>query len=157
MITVVVGLPNLIKAPRRAHGVKLSRGWESKMKNPRTIASWQNRKGSQASAITMTNPMRTARLNLGSVVLFGFMVFTVAALGQAPPAGKDKSAGQANPDAQAGAPKYKDASLSIEDRVADLLPRMTLEEKIDKIATGWENRIEVIDPTGTYTSEEAAQ
>jgi beta-glucosidase len=99
--------------------------------------------------------MHTARLYLGPAVLIGLVVFTVAALGQAQPAGKDKSAGQANPNGQAGAPKYKDASLPIEDRVADLLPRMTLEEKIDQIATGWENRIEVIDPTGTYTAEEA--
>ena len=103
----------------------------------------------------MTNPMRASRLYPGLAVLIGLMVFTVAAPGQAQPAGKDESAGQANPNTQAGAPKYKDASLSIEDRVADLLPRMTLEEKIDQIATGWENRIEVIDPTGTYTAEEA--
>jgi beta-glucosidase len=151
----VLGLRNRIKPPSRALGVKFSRGRESKMEIPRTIASWQNQKGSQTPAITMTNPMRTSRLYLGSAVLIGLMVFTVAASGQAQPAGKDKSAGQANPDAQAGAPKYKDASLPIEDRVADLLPRMTLEEKIDQIATGWENRIEVIDPTGTYTAEEA--
>ena len=52
-------------------------------------------------------------------------------------------------------PRYKDASLPIEDRVADLLPRMTLEEKIEQISSGWENKLEVIDPTGTYTSEQA--
>jgi beta-glucosidase len=65
------------------------------------------------------------------------------------------TASQAQPAPQTGAPRYKDASLSIEDRVADLLKRMTLEEKVDQIATGWENRLEVIDPTGTYTSEQA--
>jgi beta-glucosidase len=53
------------------------------------------------------------------------------------------------------APRYRDASLSIEDRVTDLLKRMTLEEKVDQITGGWENHIEVIDPTGTYTSESA--
>ena len=52
-------------------------------------------------------------------------------------------------------PHYKDASLPIEDRVADLLTRMTLEEKIDQIATGWEKRIDVVDPTGAHTAEEA--
>jgi beta-glucosidase len=53
--------------------------------------------------------------------------------------------------------RYKDASQPIEDRVADLLQRMTLEEKVDQITGGWENHIEVIDPTGTYTSETARQ
>lgn len=33
-------------------------------------------------------------------------------------------------------PRYKDAKLSIEDRVADLLPRMTLEEKVGQITGG---------------------
>jgi beta-glucosidase len=70
------------------------------------------------------------------------MLFTLAASGQ-------------NPAAQASAPRYRDASLPIEDRVADLLPRMTLEEKVDQLASGWEGRVEVIDPTGTYTSEQA--
>jgi beta-glucosidase len=69
--------------------------------------------------------------------------------------------GQATPTTNAvtktdtGVPRYKDASLSIEDRVADLLPRMTMDEKIDQIATGWEQRMEVLDLTGTITSDEA--
>ncbi|MGA3135305.1 MAG: CIA30 family protein [Terracidiphilus sp.] len=78
-----------------------------------------------------------------SAVLMSLMLFTPAAKGQEKPA------------AQAAAPRYKDASLPIADRVADLLPRMTLEEKVEQLATGWENRIEVIDPTGTYTTEQA--
>ncbi|MGP8175695.1 MAG: CIA30 family protein [Terracidiphilus sp.] len=78
-----------------------------------------------------------------SAVLMSLMLFTPAANGQEKPA------------AQAAAPRYKDASLPIADRVADLLPRMTLEEKVEQLATGWENRIEVIDPTGTYTTEQA--
>jgi len=85
----------------------------------------------------MTNPMRHTRFYLFSGLLIGLILFTLTA------------------NAQSGAPRYRDASLSIEDRVADLLPRMTLEEKVDQIATGWENRMEIIDPTGTYTSEEA--
>jgi beta-glucosidase len=81
--------------------------------------------------------MRHTRFYLFSGLLIGLILFTLTA------------------NAQSGAPRYRDASLSIEDRVADLLPRMTLEEKVDQIATGWENRMEIIDPTGTYTSEEA--
>ncbi len=99
--------------------------------------------------------MPTARLDTISAVLIGLMVFPLAVNGQAKAAGTDKTPGQTTPASLAPQPRYKDASLPIEDRVADLLPRMTLEEKIDQIATGWENRIEVIDPTGTYTAEEA--
>jgi beta-glucosidase len=87
--------------------------------------------------------MRNGRLYVVSGLLMSLMLFALAANGQEKPA------------AQASAPRYKDASLPIEDRVADLLPRMTLEEKVDQITSGWENRIEVIDPTGTYTSEQA--
>lgn len=122
---------------------------------PCRIAGWQNTKGPQAPAFTMTNPMPTARLDTISAVLIGLMVFPLAVNGQAKAAGTDKTPGQTTPASLAPQPRYKDASLPIEDRVADLLPRMTLEEKIDQIATGWENRIEVIDPTGTYTAEEA--
>ncbi len=91
----------------------------------------------------MTNQTRNSRLILLPGLLLGLMLFTSTANSQETKA------------AQASTPKYKDASLPIEDRVADLLPRMTLEEKVDQIATGWENRIQVIDPTGTYTSEQA--
>ena len=45
--------------------------------------------------------------------------------------------------------------MAIEDRVADLLLRMTLEEKVQQLAGGGEGQTEVIDPTGTYTSETA--
>ena len=38
--------------------------------------------------------------------------------------------------AQSSAPKYRDPKLAIEDRVADLLSRMTLEEKVDEIYGG---------------------
>jgi len=54
-----------------------------------------------------------------------------------------------------GQPAYRDAGLPIADRVADLLPRMTLEEKVEQLTGGWEERMEVIDPTGTFTAEEA--
>ena len=56
---------------------------------------------------------------------------------------------------QAGTPKYRDPHLSTEDRVADLLARMTLEEKVEQISGGWQKEAEVIDPTGTFTTEQA--
>jgi beta-glucosidase len=55
----------------------------------------------------------------------------------------------------AATPRYKDPNAPIADRVADLLPRMTLEEKVEQLAGGWEGKVDVIDPTGTYTKEEA--
>jgi beta-glucosidase len=90
-----------------------------------------------------------------SAVLSGLMLFTLAAKVEGQAAGADKTLAQTPPATQGTQPRYKNAGLPIEERVADLLPRMTLEEKIDQIATGWENRIEVIDPTGTHTTEEA--
>ena len=45
--------------------------------------------------------------------------------------------------------------MPIEDRVADLLSRMTLEEKVQQICGGSRAEMEVIDPTGTYATETA--
>src|SRR5580658_1305506 len=56
---------------------------------------------------------------------------------------------------QEPAPKYKNPNLAVEDRVADLLSRMTLEEKVYELMGGREGQTEVIDPTGTYTTETA--
>jgi beta-glucosidase len=52
-------------------------------------------------------------------------------------------------------PRYKDAKLPVPDRVADLLGRMTLEEKVDQLSWGWIYQVDVIDPTGTFTKETA--
>jgi beta-glucosidase len=62
---------------------------------------------------------------------------------------------QDKPNGQSASPRYKDASLPIADRVADLLPRMTLEEKVYQLTGGWDGHVSVIDPTGTYTDETA--
>ena len=53
------------------------------------------------------------------------------------------------------APKYRNPNVPIDDRVADLLSRMTLEEKVHEITGGGERQAEVIDPTGTFTTEQA--
>jgi beta-glucosidase len=93
----------------------------------------------------MTDSMRNLRQYAFSGLLMSLMMLTLvfAALASA----QEKPA--------ANAARYKDASLSIEDRVTDLLGKMTLEEKIEQIAGGWESHIDVIDATGTYTTEEA--
>jgi beta-glucosidase len=54
-------------------------------------------------------------------------------------------------------PKYRNPHLAIEDRVADLLSRMTLEEKIEQIAPPRDRQVSIIDPTGTFTDETARQ
>lgn len=53
-------------------------------------------------------------------------------------------------------PAYKNPNLPLEDRVADLLPRMTLEEKIGQIAPSADRSVHVIDPTNTFTDESAS-
>src|SRR5690348_16262373 len=53
-------------------------------------------------------------------------------------------------------PAYRNPKLAIEDRVADLLSRMTLEEKIGQIAPCRGQTAHVIDPTGTFTDESAS-
>lgn len=57
--------------------------------------------------------------------------------------------------APADVPKYRNPSLPIDDRVSDLLSRMTLEEKVEQICGGSRAEMQVIDPTGTYTTESA--
>ncbi len=52
-------------------------------------------------------------------------------------------------------PKYRNPAFAIDDRVADLLPRMTLEEKVGQLTGGGEGQVSVIDPTGTFTDETA--
>lgn len=52
-------------------------------------------------------------------------------------------------------PKYKNPALPTDDRVADLLSRMTLEEKVEQICGGSSSEKQVVDPTGTYTAESA--
>ena len=91
----------------------------------------------------MTIPVRSFSRLLVSSFLLGFGVFTLGAIAQEKPAAK------------ADSPRYKDANLPVADRVADLLPRMTLEEKVYQLTGGWESKIEVIDPTNTFTTETA--
>jgi hypothetical protein len=91
----------------------------------------------------MTNPFRNASPKSLFAFLMSLTLFVMAA------------DGQVTTTAPAGASRYRNASLAIGDRVADLLPRMTLDEKVEQLTSGWENRVEVIDPSGTYTSQEA--
>jgi beta-glucosidase len=50
---------------------------------------------------------------------------------------------------------YRNPKLAIPDRVADLLSRMTREEKVEQIAPFRDGQVSLIDPTGTFTDESA--
>lgn len=91
----------------------------------------------------MRKTMQDFRLGVIPALALGLTLFTITAAAQ------DKKT------VEASAPRYRDASAAIDDRVADLLPRMTLEEKVHEIAGGWEGQVEVIDPTVTFTNEQA--
>src|SRR5258708_34136358 len=93
----------------------------------------------------MTNHARNSSRMLLSSCLLGMAVLALSASAQEKPA------------AGTDTPRYKDATLPIADRVADLLPRMTLEEKVYQLTGGWDSKIDVIEPTGTFTTETALQ
>jgi beta-glucosidase len=58
--------------------------------------------------------------------------------------------------AQLSVPPYKDASLTAERRVADLLERMTLEEKVAQTLAVWQQKRLLVDQTGTFDPAKAA-
>ena len=55
------------------------------------------------------------------------------------------------------APVYRDASTPLEQRVEDLLARMTLEEKIAQITTVWNRKQEIFTPTSDFDPVKARQ
>ena len=91
--------------------------------------------------------MRKIDILLRSVLCF-ILLYSISLTSQ------DKASKAAPPD---NIPKYKNSNLPIDDRVADLLSRMTLEEKIGQIAPPADRGVHVIDPTGTFTDETASQ
>ena len=64
------------------------------------------------------------------------------------------SAQNPSPAPDANAP-YRNPKLTVDERVADLLPRLTLEEKVEQISGGIDGLHGVIDPTGTYDLDKA--
>ncbi|NNE69084.1 MAG: beta-glucosidase [Rhodothermales bacterium] len=57
----------------------------------------------------------------------------------------------------AGAQSYRDASLPVDDRVADLLGRMTLGEKAAQLQCLWDSKPTVLDETGAFLSDKASE
>lgn len=87
------------------------------------------------------------------LILLGSISLSAQNKSTKPPAAHEKPTAPAPPD---NTPKYKNPNLPIEDRVADLLSRMTLEEKVGQIAPSGNGQTHVIDPTGTFTDESAS-
>jgi beta-glucosidase len=54
------------------------------------------------------------------------------------------------------APAYKDSAAPVERRVADLLARMTLEEKVAQTLAIWQQKKTLVDQTGTFDPARAA-
>src|SRR5579863_824010 len=105
----------------------------------------QLRKEAAAPAIMKTqerNPLLRSLLALG-------LLFATTSFVAAQDKDKDKTK---QPDTA----KYRNPALTVDERVADLLSRMTLEEKIGQIAPSGNPKTEIIDPTGTYTDDSAS-
>ncbi|HET7841273.1 MAG TPA: glycoside hydrolase family 3 protein, partial [Terriglobia bacterium] len=60
------------------------------------------------------------------------------------------------PQSENSAPDYKNPKLAVERRVADLLSRMTLEEKVAQTHALWQQKPLIMDDRGNFSPEKAA-
>lgn len=68
-------------------------------------------------------------------------------------AGDRAQTGTSSAKPPSGTADYKNPNLSVEQRTADLLPRMTLEEKVEQLRGGRTASYGIVDPTGKFTQE----
>ncbi len=77
----------------------------------------------------------------------------VAASLMGPLKGAAKAAGAKSLPASGGSPAYRNPKLSVEERVHDLLGRMTLEEKAAQLVSTFIDRKPYLDANGNYIME----
>ncbi|MGH8224294.1 MAG: glycoside hydrolase family 3 N-terminal domain-containing protein, partial [Woeseiaceae bacterium] len=63
----------------------------------------------------------------------------------------------AAPAVPAEEPRYRDAAAPVDERVEDLLSRMTLDEKIAQIRTVWDSKVELFDDDRNFDPERARE
>lgn len=80
----------------------------------------------------MTSPSRRATSRVGLAAAVPFL--TAAVLAETPP------------------PPYKDPHLAIDRRVADILSRLSIEDKVAELVPGRRQTGGVVDPTGQFTA-----
>ncbi len=91
------------------------------------------------------NSRHATHYRMASAVLLGLLFLTIAASSQEKPAAKPVKF------------PYQNPSLPIKARVADLIGRMTLEEKVEQLLWSWEGHVQIIDSTNTFSTEQARQ
>jgi beta-glucosidase len=62
-----------------------------------------------------------------------------------------------HPQQGAGQPAYRNVQLPVEQRVADLMGRMTLEEKVAQTHALWQRKSLIMDAPGNFAPEKARE
>ena len=88
-----------------------------------------------------------------SAVLFVVSLVALSTALSTPHAQSNPSPQQQQPPANA---PYRDAKLPVEQRIADLLSRMTLEEKVAQLEGAWENKQFFSDPNQLFVDDKGA-
>src|SRR3546814_16192791 len=93
------------------------------------------------------------RMTLAAALLATTMSLPLAQVMGQPTAPASSPSALAKPPANA---PYRNASLAVDARVADLLARMTLEEKVAQIITLWDSKADVQNADTTWNPTKAA-
>jgi len=96
---------------------------------------------------------------LRNFLRFSAVLFVVSRIALIPALSTGHANAQSSPPQQQQPPTnapYRDAKLPIEQRIADLLSRMTLEEKVAQLEGAWENKQFFSDPNQLFVDDKGA-
>jgi beta-glucosidase len=62
-----------------------------------------------------------------------------------------------SPEQRSSPPAYRNPQLPVEQRVADLIGRMTLEEKVAQTHALWQRKALIVDAQGNFAPEKARE